>query len=88
VTFRTSDLAGLADDANQAKGFAKGFAMSVKITVFTGSFHDEAQGFSPARKGQGALAVWGLVLGSLLVGVATVAAVTVTAWVNGGAVVS
>jgi hypothetical protein len=77
-------LAELADDANQAKGFA----MSVKITVFTGSFHNEAQGFSPARKGQGALAVWGLVLGSLLVGVATVAAVTVTAWVNGGAVVS
>ena len=50
-------------------------------------FH-EAHGFSPARKGQGALAVWGLVLGSLLIGVATVAAVTATAWVHGGAVIS
>ena len=29
------------------------------------------------------MAVWGLVLGSLLIGVATVAAVTATAWVNG-----
>jgi len=62
--------------------------MSPHFTVFGGSFISEAHGFSPARKGQGALAVWGLVLGSLLIGVATVAAVTVTAWVNGGAIVS
>jgi len=62
--------------------------MSPHFTVFGGSFISEAHGFSPVRKGQGALAVWGLVLGSLLVGVVTVAAVTVTAWVNGGAILS
>jgi hypothetical protein len=62
--------------------------MSSHFTVSGGSLISTADGFSPARKGQGALAVWGLVLGSLLIGVATVAAVTVTAWVSGGAVVS
>jgi hypothetical protein len=61
--------------------------MSTHFTIFGGSFVHEAHGFSPARKGQGALAVWGLVLGSLLIGVATVAAVTVTAWVNGAVIV-
>jgi hypothetical protein len=84
VTFRTSDFAQTADYGTQPKGFH----MSTHFTVFGGSFVSEAHGFSPARKGQGALAVWGLVLGSLLIGVATVAAVTVTAWVNGGAVIS
>ncbi len=54
--------------------------MSAHFTVFGGSFVSEAHGFSPARKGQGALAVWGLVLGSLLIGVTTVAAVAVSTW--------
>ena len=62
--------------------------MSSHFTVSGGSLISAAHGFSPARKGQGTLAVWGLILGSLLIGVATVAAVTVTAWVNGGAIVS
>jgi hypothetical protein len=66
----------------------KGFHMSAHFSVSDDSLTSEAPGFSPARNGKGTLAVWGLVLGSLLVGVATVAAVTVTAWVNGGAVVS
>jgi hypothetical protein len=61
--------------------------MSTHFTIFGGSFVHEAPGFSPAQRGQGALAVWGLVLGSLLIGVAMVAAVTVTAWVNGAVIV-
>lgn len=56
------------------------------FTVFGGSFVHEARGFSPARKGTGPLAVWGLVLGSLLFGVTTVAAVTATAWARGAAI--
>jgi hypothetical protein len=60
--------------------------MPAQFTVFGGSLVSESHCFSPARKGLGALAVWGLVLGSLLIGVATVAAVTATAWVNGAVV--
>ena len=61
----------------------KGFHMSAHFTVFGGSFVHEVRGFSPARNGKAALAMWGLVLGSLLLGVTTVAAVTATAWVHG-----
>jgi hypothetical protein len=64
----------------------KGLHMSAHFTVSVGSLTDEARGFSPAGNGKGSLAVWGLVLGSLLVGVATVAAVTVTAWANGAVI--
>jgi hypothetical protein len=60
--------------------------MSAHFTISGGSIAGEARGFSPAQKGKGALAVWGLVLGSLLVGVATVAAVTATAWANGAVI--
>ena len=64
----------------------KGLHMSVHFTIFGGSFIHEARGFSPARNGKAALAVWGLVLGSLLLGVTTVAAVTATAWVQGAVI--
>ena len=60
--------------------------MSTHFTVFGGSFVHEARNFSPARKNRAALAVWGLVLGSLLVAVTTVAAVTATAWVRGAVI--
>jgi len=50
------------------------------------SLTNEAPSFSPARNGNGNLAVWGLVLGSLLLAVTTVAAVTATAWVNGAVI--
>jgi hypothetical protein len=81
VTFGTSDLAALADDDTQAKGFH----MSAHFTA-TDSLTNEAPSFSPARNGNGTLAVWGLVLGSLLLGVTTVAAVTATAWLNGAVI--
>ena len=61
--------------------------MSAHFTVSDISLADEARGFNPARKGTGSLAVWGFVLGSLLFGVATVAAVTITAWANGAVIV-
>lgn len=57
----------------------KGFAMSAHFTVSDGIAH-EARGFSPAGNGKGTLAVWGLVLGSLLLGVTMVAAVAVSTW--------
>jgi len=63
-----------------------GFPMTGShFTVFGGSFIHEAHGFAPARKRNAALAVWGLVLGSLLVGATTVATVTATAWAQGAA---
>jgi hypothetical protein len=64
----------------------KGFHMSAHFSVSTHSLTSEAPGFSPARNGKGTLAVWGLVLGSLLLGVTTVAAVTATAWLNGAVI--
>jgi hypothetical protein len=57
----------------------KGFHMSAHFKV-GGSFSNEARGFSPSSNGKGALAVWGLVLGSLLLGVTTVAIVAVSTW--------
>lgn len=60
--------------------------MSAHFTVSAGSLTNEAPGFSPARNGNGTLAVWGLVLGSLLLGVTTVAAVTAAAWLNGAVI--
>ena len=60
--------------------------MSSHFTVFGGSFVHEARNFSSAREGKAALAVWGLVLGSLLVGVTTVAAVTASAWLHDGVI--
>jgi hypothetical protein len=54
------------------------------FTVFGGSFVHEAHGFqkafgfNPAPRRADPLAIWGFVLGSLLVAVATVATVTVS----------
>ena len=49
------------------------------FTVFGGSFVREAHGFNPApRRRAQPLAVWGFVLGGLLVSVITVATVTVS----------
>jgi hypothetical protein len=54
------------------------------FTVFGGSFVQEAHGFqgahgfNPAPRRGEPLAVWGFVLGSLLIAVATVATVTVS----------
>jgi hypothetical protein len=64
----------------------KRFHMTAHFTVLAGSFVREVRGFSPAQRDRGALAVWGLVLGSLLLGVTTVAAVTASAWVNGAVI--
>lgn len=60
--------------------------MSAHFTVFGESIAHEARSFNPARNGKGSLAVWGLVLGSLLLGVTTVAAVTAAAWLQGGTI--
>jgi hypothetical protein len=60
--------------------------MSAHFSVSADSLTSEAPGFSPARNGTGTLAVWGLVLGSLLLGVTTVAVVTATAWLNGAVI--
>jgi hypothetical protein len=64
----------------------KGFHMSAHFTVSTDSLTSEALGFSPARNGKGTLAVWGLVLGSLLFGVTMVAAVTVSTWAQAASI--
>ena len=45
-----------------------------------GSIAHEARGFNPAGNGKGSLAIWGLVLSSLLLGVTTVAVVAVSTW--------
>lgn len=58
----------------------KGLRMSAHFRVSGGSIANEASGFSLACHGKGALAVWGLVLGSLLLGVTAVAAVAVSGW--------
>jgi hypothetical protein len=61
-----------------------GVPMTQHFTVFGGSFVHEthsatqAHGFSAPRR-RPALAVWGFVLGSLLVAASTVATVTVSA---------
>jgi hypothetical protein len=64
----------------------KGFHMSAHFSVSADSLNSEAPSFSSAGNGKGTLAVWGLVLGSLLLGVTTVAAVTATAWLNGAVI--
>lgn len=63
------------------------------FTVFGGAFVQEARGpayeargFSAARKSTEGLAVWGVVLASLMIGVTTVATVTATAWAHGAGV--
>jgi hypothetical protein len=48
------------------------------FTVFGGSFVHEAHGFNPAPRRREPLAVWGFVLGSLLVCVISAATVTVS----------
>jgi hypothetical protein len=71
-----------------------GFAMSAQhFTVFGGAYVHEARGFAhetrgfnPARKTTDGLAVWGVVLASLLFGVTTVATVTANAWAQGAGV--
>jgi len=56
------------------------------FTVFGGSFIHETHGFSPrVRAERKPLAVWGVVLATLLFGVTTVATVTATAWAHGAA---
>jgi hypothetical protein len=82
VTFFTSDFSETVEYATQPKGLR----MSAHFPVLDGSLTDEAPDFSFAPKGKAALAVWGLVLGSLFVGVITVAAVTATAWFQGAVV--
>jgi hypothetical protein len=57
--------------------------MGAHFTVFGGSFIHETRGFNPAPKRREPLAVWGFVLGSLLLGVVTVATVTASAWAQG-----
>jgi hypothetical protein len=64
----------------------KGFHMSAHFSVSDDSLTSEAPGFSPARNGKGTLAVWGLVLGSLLFGVTMVAAVTVSTWAQAASI--
>jgi hypothetical protein len=64
----------------------KGFHMSAHFSVSADSLTSEAPGFSPARNGKGTLAVWGLVLGSLLFGVTMVAAVTVSTWAQAASI--
>jgi len=51
--------------------------MTQHFTVFGGAFVHEAHGFNPPRS-RPAHAVWGFVLATLLVGVTTVATVTMT----------
>jgi hypothetical protein len=80
VTFRTSDLRGIAEYAEQPREIP----MSAHFTVFGGSFVHEARGFSPApQRRRQALAMWGFVLTSLLFAVTTVASVTASAWAHG-----
>ena len=57
--------------------------MPAHFTVFGGSFIHESHGFNPAPRRKEPLAVWGFVLGSLLLGVMTAATVTATAWAHG-----
>jgi hypothetical protein len=64
----------------------KGFHMFAHFSVSTDALTGEALDFSSARNGKGTLAVWGLVLGSLLLGVIMVAAVTATAWLDGAVI--
>jgi hypothetical protein len=64
----------------------KGFHMSAHFSVSAAALPNEAPGFSSARNGKGTLAVWGLVLGSLLFGVTMVAAVTVSTWAQAASV--
>jgi hypothetical protein len=56
--------------------------MAAHFTVFGGSFNHESRGFNPALKRREPLAVWGFILGSLLLGVMTAATVTATAWAH------
>ena len=58
--------------------------MSAHFTVFGGSFVHETRDFTPAPRRQPSLAVWGVVLGSLLFAVTTLATLTATAWAQGG----
>jgi hypothetical protein len=58
--------------------------MSQHFTVFGGAFVLEAHTFSaPQRRAGNGLALWGVVLATLLFGVTTVATVTATAWAHG-----
>ena len=59
-------------------GREKGFPMNTHFTVFGASFIHEAHGFNPAPRRRDPLAVWGLVLGGLLLAVTTAATITAT----------
>jgi hypothetical protein len=59
-------------------GSEKGFPMNTHFTVFGASFIHEAHGFNPAPRRRDPLAVWGLVLGGLLLAVTTAATITAT----------
>jgi hypothetical protein len=52
--------------------------MNTHFTVFGASFIHEAHGFNPAPRRRDPLAVWGLVLGGLLLAVTTAATITAT----------
>ena len=51
--------------------------MTQHFTVFGGAFVHETHGFHPRRQ-RPALGLWGFVLATLLIGVTTVATVTMT----------
>jgi hypothetical protein len=58
--------------------------MSQHFTVFGGAFVQEAHTLSePQLRAGNGVALWGLVLATLLFGVTTVATVTATAWAHG-----
>jgi hypothetical protein len=56
--------------------------MTQHFTIFGGAFVHEARGFYPVRRRSDPLAVWGVVLATLLFGVVTAASVTATAWAH------
>jgi len=56
--------------------------MNTHFTVFGAAFVHETHGFNPAPRRQEPLAMWGLILGSLLFAVTTVATVTAAAWAH------
>jgi hypothetical protein len=75
VTLRTSGFDGSDQYADQEMEIDM---TQQHFTVFGGSFIQEAHGFNPAPRRAEPLAIWGFVLGSLLLAVATVATVAVS----------
>jgi hypothetical protein len=58
--------------------------MNTHFTVFGASFVHESHGFNPAPRRQEPLAVWGVILGGLLLAVTSAATVTVTTLAHAG----